>query len=192
MSDAIATEEVPATHETDPSARLEEETIRLLRVWKSRQSELLDVDVPNYGHLRKKIMHHGMSLMPGKTSFNDSLVILGNSESWRAAQIESLFDIVVYPCGDKRSYTLCKVKYFMELADCDLSGDVYRRNPNAGRVFSSEALEKGVVSVDRILCHFAMTPDVLSNISRPHMHALPLFGQVTITFALPNSDGCMK
>lgn len=176
MSDANATEEVSATHETDPSARLEEETIRLLAVWKSQQSELSNIDVPGYGHLRKKIIHHGMNLMPEKSSLNDSLIIIGEPESWCAAQIESVFDITVYPSGEKRVYTLCKIKYFTELTDCDLSKDVYRRHSNAGRVFYWEAPKKGVISVDRILCHSSMTPDVLPKILRPHIHVLPLLG----------------
>jgi hypothetical protein len=177
MTDAMATEGLPTTHEMDPPVRLEEEAVKLLKVWKSRQSELSDIDVPGHCHLRKKIAYRGMSLMPEKSSLNDSLVILGNSNSWRPAQIESVFDITVYPDGEKRVYTLCKIKYFMELADCDLSEDTYRRHSNAGRVFYSQAIsKKGIVSVDQILCHSSMTPDVFPKISRPHMHILPLFG----------------
>jgi len=173
-SDAMAADEMPNTDEVTFKTSLEAQTVELLGIWKSQQPELSKIDVPQQGFIRRKVTRPGTDIMPEKLSFSDSLVVLGDAEDWCAAQIESIFDIVVYPHGEKRVYTLCKLKYFTELSGKDISEDLYRRHTNIGRVFYMRSSSKAVVSVKQVSSHFCMTPDVFSNISAPHMHALPL------------------
>lgn len=175
MSDVAAADHTLATDEATFKANLDEEMVELLRVWKSRQSELLKFDTPSHGFFRRRFENIGTDLVPEKYSFRDSLVILGGPDNWRAARIESIFDIVVHPRGEKRVYTLCKIKYFMELSGKDLPKDFYRHHSNTGRVFYLKFDSKDIVSVGQITTHFCMTTDVFPGISTPHMHALPLF-----------------
>lgn len=174
-SDAMAADETQDTDKVTLKTNLETQTTELLGIWKTQQPELSRVDVPQQGFIRRRVTHLGTDLMPEKYSFSDSLVVLGSPEDWRAAQIECIFDIVVYPHGKKQVYTLCKVKYFTELSGNDLFEDIYRRHTNIGRVFYIQTKSKAVVSVKQISSHFCMTSDVLASVSVPHMHALPLF-----------------
>lgn len=175
VSDAMAADETPVTGEVTFKADLEEETVELLGVWKSQQPELSKTDISRHGFFRRRFVHLGTDLMPEKCSFSNSLVVTGSPDDWRVAQIECIFDVIVYPRGEKRVYTLCKLRYFAELSGEDLRKDLYRRRAGVGRVFYMQSGAKDIVSANHILSHFCMTPDILPRVSKRHMHALPLF-----------------
>ena len=156
---------------------LDTETRDLLRGWKHRQPGYSRLCTPFQAHQLKRFEHRGMELKPTGVSSRDSLVIVGNDTNWRAARLEALFDIKLNPFGVESCQTLAKVIYFAELSNEDSLQDPYRRFRNMGRVFyaEDERAVKDVVSIDEILCRFAMTRDVCSDtISRGHIHALPL------------------
>lgn len=172
MSAMETTEPIPA----NPPRDLDRETVSLLREWKRTQPAYSKLSDPRQASHLGKYEHSGAVLKPKRVAFGDSLVIVGDRTNWRAAQIEALFDITLYPSGVERRHTLAKVVYFSELSAKDASHDPYRRFGNAGRVLyaQDEDSHEAVISVGEILCHFAMTSGVCTAISRGHIHALPL------------------
>lgn len=176
MSDISATEATGPIHANPPPKDLDRETIRLLREWKRTQLGYSKLGDPRQASNLRGYEHRGAELKPKCVAFGDSLVIVGDETNWRAAQIEILFDIALYPSGVETHHILAKVVYFPELSTKDALHDPYRRFQNVGRVLytQSEDSSKGVVSVDEILCHFAMTPNVCQAISEEHIHVLPL------------------
>lgn len=156
---------------------LDPETRNLLRDWKCRQPDYSWLSTPFQARHLKKFEHRGAELKPMRASTRDCLVIVGDHARWRAARLESLFSVRLNLAGVERCHTLAKVIYFAELSGEDSPHDPYRRFRNTGRVFYAEGEreDKGVVPIDDILCHFAMTDGVCSDtISRGHVHVLPL------------------
>jgi len=176
MSDMSTTETAEPIHTNSSPVDLDRETIGLLREWRRTQQGYLKLSDPRQASHLRKYDHCGGELKPKRVAFGDSLVVVGVKTHWRAAQIEALFDIRLYPSGVEKHHTLAKVVYFPELSPKDALHDPYRRFPDAGRVFYTwdEDSVKAVLSVDEILCHFAMTPDVCGAIPKGHAHVLPL------------------
>lgn len=177
MSDISAMDAGKPSHEHILPKDIDRETRNLLERWKGRQPDYSKLDAPCQGHYLKRCEHRGGELKPRTAAFGDSLVIVGNATNWRAAQIEALLDIRLYPSGVETHHTVVKVSYFPELSAGDGLHDPYRRFQNTGRLFyaEDEGLSREVVSVEEILCHFAMTPGVCSDtIPKSHIHALPL------------------
>lgn len=185
MSDMSAMETTEPTH-ANPPKDLDRETINLLREWKRTQPGYSKLSEPQQAGDLTKYEHRGTELKPKRIAFGDSLVIVGDRTDWRAAQIESLFDVTLYPSGVETHHTLAKVVYFSELSAKDALSDPYRRFPNAGRILYTQDKDSGkmILSVNEILCHFAMTPDVCKSISEDHIHALPL---VQVRFSSPHA-----
>lgn len=177
MSDVLATNTTERVRERFSPQDIDHETQRLLGVWMKKQPNYSKLDVPTWASYLKKHEHRGAELRPKRTALGDSLVVIGNHTTWRAAQIETLLDIRLYPSRAETYHTVAKVQYFSELCGADLRHDPYRRFHNVGRIFyaDDERADKEVVSIEQILCHFAMTLGVCSRgISRRHIHALPL------------------
>ena len=177
MSDISAMDTTERVHERVSPQDLDRETRSLVGEWMRRQPNYSTLDAPTRANYLKRHEHLGAQLKPMRSAFGDSLVIVGDHTTWRAARIELLLDIRLYPSRVETHHTVAKVQYFAELSETDALRDPYRRSPSTGRVFyaEDERTNKEVVSIDGILCHFAMTPDVCSGtISRGHMHALPL------------------
>ena len=164
---------------------LDEETASLLAQWKSKNGNLSTFHTPRKASYRKRARQNGSELKPGSVSFPDSLVVVGTEEVWSAAQIESVFDVELYPKGGREVFTLLKVRYFEELIPEDISNDVYRRFTGMGRVVyvGGDSCKKEVVPISSAISHFAMTEAVLPRIRRRHAHVLPLFrvGRVRIS-----------
>ena len=163
---------------------LDEETVSLLAQWKSRNGNLSAFHAPRKATYHKHARQNGSELKPGSVSFPDSLVVIGTEEVWSVAQIESVFDVELYPKGGKEVFTLLKVRYFEELMTEDIPNDVYRRFAGMGRVVyaGGDGCKKEVVPISSAISHFAMTEAVLPRIKRRHAHVLPLFrvGKVRI------------
>ena len=177
MSDISAMDTSEGPHEPFLPRDVDRETRDLLGEWKGRQPNYSKLDTPYRAHYLKRCEHRGGELKPRMAAFGDSLVVVGDDTNWRAARIDALLDIRVYPSGVETHHTVAKVSYFSELSTGDGLHDPYRRFQNTGRVFYSEdeGLGRGIVSVGEILCHFALTPDVCSDtIRKGHIHALPL------------------
>ena len=177
MVDMLAMDGPNNDRDGGPPKNLDPETRDLLRNWKERQPNYSRLSTPSKAHHLKKFGHRGMELKPGRVSSKDSLVVVGDDRNWRAARIEALFSIRLYPSGVEKSHTLAKVTYFSELSREDALRDPYRRFRNAGRVFYAENKRgtKDVVSDDEILCQFAMTRGVCTDtIPEDHVHVLPL------------------
>jgi len=182
MSDMSAAETAEPIH-TNPSPKdLDQEAIDLLREWKRTQPGYSKLSDPRQASNLRKYDHSGDELKPKRVAFGNSLVIVGDRTHWRAAQIEALFDITLYPSGVEKHHILAKVVYFPELSVEDALHDPYRRFSNAGRVFYTQDEDSGkaVLSVDDIMCHFAMTPSICGAITKGHIHALPL---IQVTFS---------
>jgi len=177
MSDISATDTSNHSHEHYSPRDIDRETRDLLEEWKDRRPNYSKLDTPHRAHYLKRWEHRGGELKPRTAAFGDSLVIVGDETNWRAAQIEALLDIRLYPSGVKTHHTVAKVSYFLELSARDGLHDPYRSFQNTGRIFYThdKGLSREVVSVEEILCHFAMTPDVCSDtIPKGHIHVLPL------------------
>lgn len=176
LSDMSAMETTEPIHVELPSRDLDQEVVNLLRQWKRKQPGYSKLSDPQQAKHFRRYDHCGAELKPKSVAFGDSLVIIGDKTHWRAAQIEMLFGITLYPSGTEKHHTLAKVVYFPELSTEDASHDQYRRFRNAGRVLYArdEDSGKAVIVVDEILCHFAMTTDVCKSISKGHIHTLPL------------------
>lgn len=163
----------------DPSTQepVDEETISLLEEWKSRNSELSGFHTPRKATYHRRARHNGSELKSGNVSFPDSLVVVGTEEIWSAAQIEKIFNVELYPKGEREVFTLLKVRYFEEMMVEDISKDVYRRFDGMGRIVYVDggSCKKEVVPISSAISHFAMTETVLPRISRRHAHILPLF-----------------
>lgn len=176
MTDTLAMDTPSHDHDGTPKD-LDRETVNLLRRWKHRHPDYSRLSTPSRAHHLKKFGHHGMELKPVGVSSKDSLVIIEDDTRWRAARLQALLNVKLYPFGVERCYTLAKVIYFSELSEGDSLHDPYRRFRNAGRVFYAED-ERGagdVVSVDEILCQFGLTHGVCSEaIPKAHVHVLPL------------------
>ena len=156
---------------------IDEETRSLLGEWMQQQKHYSKFDTPTQASYLKKCEHQGAELKPNRVAFGDSLVIIGDHATWRAAQIEILLDVRLYPSGVETHHTVARVRYFAELSVKDASQDPYRHFRNAGRIVYENGLgtNEGMVSIDQILCHFAMTPNVCPNaIPKRHIHVLPL------------------
>ena len=197
MADVAAAETSEPIYANPAPRDLDRETVGLLREWKHTQPGYSKLSDPRQaGHL-KKYNYRGDELKPKGVAFGDSLIVTGDRSHWRAAQIEALFDITLYPSGVEKHHILAKVAYFPELSAEDALHDPYRRFTNAGRVVytQNEDSDKAVLSVDKILCHFAMTPDICGAIPKKHIHALPLiqvrFGPSRAT-AIFVTDGTIK
>lgn len=177
MTDMLAMGASARRHNGTPPKDLDLETRNLLRSWKHREPDYSRLGTPFQAHHLKRFEHRGAELKPMGVSSTDSLVIVGNDTHWRAARLEALFSVKLSPSGVERCHTLAKVVYFAELSDEDSPQDPYRRFRSMGRVFyaEDERANKDVVSIDEILCRFAMTHGVCSDtISRGHVHVLPL------------------
>ena len=177
MSDTLAMGTPSNNHDRSSPKDLDQETKGLLRGWRRRQSSYSRISTPSQANHLKKFEHRGMELKPMGVSSRDSLVVIGDDACWRAARLEALFSIKLYLSGVEKRHILAKVIYFSELSGEDSSHDPYRRFRNTGRIFYAEdkRAAKGVVSVDEILCRFAMTHGVCSDtISSGHVHVLPL------------------
>ena len=179
ISDISAMDTNRHSHEQVLPREIDRETWGLLEEWKGRQPGYSKIETPRRARYLKRYEHRGYELKPGMTALGDSLVIVGDDANWRAAQVEALLDVRLYPSGVEKHHTVAKVSYFSELSRRDGLYDPYRRFQNTGtrRIFYAEhkGLNKGVVSVEEILCHFAMTPEVCSDtIPRKHLHAIPL------------------
>lgn len=177
MSDISAIGTTERAHEIFFPQDIDRETQDLLGGWMRRQPNYSNLDAPTQASYLKRHEYQGAELKPMRSAFGDSLVIIGAHPTWRAAQIELLLDIRLYPSRVETHHTVAKVQYFAELSERDALHDPYRRSQSAGRVFyaEDESADKEVVSVDQISCHFAMTPDVCSGaIPRGHVHVLPL------------------
>ena len=179
MSDISAMSTTECSRENFSPRGINRETRRLVGRWMGRQPNYSKLDTPTQANYLKRHEHKGGELKPWRSAFGDSLVIVGDHTAWRAARIEALLDIRLYPSRVETYHTVAEVQYFAELSEEDALHDPYRRSQNAGRVVYAEDertnSNKEVVSIDRILCHFAMTPDVCSDaISKRHVHALPL------------------
>lgn len=153
---------------------LDEETALLLTEWKSREGNLSTFRTPSKATYHRRARHTGSELKPENVSFSDSLVAVGTEETWSAARIESIFDVELYPNGERGVFTLLKVRYFEEMMAQD---DVYRQFDGMGRIVYVEGdyRKKEVVSISSIISHLAMTEAVLPRIKRRHAHVLPLF-----------------
>lgn len=176
LSDISAMDTSEFDREDLPPQGTDQETRSLLGEWMHKQRSYSKLSTPTQASYLRKCEHHGVELKPKQIGFGDSLVILGDHASWKAAQIEALLGVRLYPSGAETYHTVAKIRYFAELSQEDALRDPYRRFQNTGRVFyEAEWANKEVVSVDRILCHFAMTPNVCSGaILKAHIHALPL------------------
>lgn len=177
MSDISSMNTAERVREKFSPRDMDEETRNLLGEWMRRQPNCSKLDTPTQANYLKKHEHQGAELKPKRTAFGDSLVIIGDHVTWRAAQIEMLLDIRLYPSRVETYFTVARVQYFAELSEKDALYDPYRRSRDAGRIFYAEGgrANREVVSINQILCHFAMTPDVRSDaISRGHVHILPL------------------
>ena len=177
MSDISAMSATECSREKFYPRDIGQETRELVGRWMRRQPSYSKFDTPTQVNYLKRHEHQGAELKPGRSAFGDSLVVIGDRATWRAARIEALLDIRLYPSRVETHHTLAEVQYFAELSERDALHDPYRRSRNTGRVVyaEDERTNKEVVSIDQILCHFAMTPDVCSGaISRGHVHVLPL------------------
>ena len=105
---------------------LDEETASLLVEWKTRSNNLSAFDTPREATYHRCALYRGSELKPGNVSFPDSLVVVGTEEVWSAVQIEGVFDVELYPKGEKEVFTLLKVRYFEEMMADDISNDIYR------------------------------------------------------------------
>ena len=178
MSDISAMDLIESAREQSPLQDIDGETRCFLGEWMRQQPNYSKFETPTRAEYLKKWEYQGAELKPKWRAFGDSLVIIGDyATTWRAAQIETLLDIRLYPSGVETHHTVAKVRYFAELSERDALHDPYRRSGNTGRVFYEDGMEnKEVVSIDQISCHFAMTPNVCSSaIHKGHIHALPLF-----------------
>lgn len=187
MSDMWAMGTPSRNHDVTPPRDLDPETRDLLKDWKRRQPDYSRLSTPVQANHLKKFEHRGAELKPMGVSSRDSLVIIGSDTRWRAARLEVLFSVRLYPSGVERCHTLAKVIYFSELSGEDSLHDPYRRFRNTGRVFyvEEEGATKAVVSVDEILCQFAMTYGVCSDtIPKGHVHILPLTRVRALLYAL--------
>ena len=176
MSDISAMDITECVHEQSSLRDIDQETRVSLGEWIRQQPSYSKFETPTRANYLKKCEYQGAELKPKWRAFGDSLVIIGDHATWRAAQIETLLDIRLYPSGVETHHTVAKVRYFAELSEKDASHDPYRRSRNTGRIFyEDERVDEEVVSIDRVLCHFAMTPNVCSYaIPKGHIHALPL------------------
>ena len=179
MSDISAMGMTETARERFSPREIDRETQILVGEWMRRQPDYSRLDAPTQANCLKRHEHQGAELKPKRSAFGDSLVIIGDHAAWRAASIELLLEIRLYPSRVETHRTVAKIQYFAELSESDALHDPYRRSRSTGRVFYSEGERstnlKEVVSIEQILCHFAMTPNVCSGaISRGHMHALPL------------------
>ena len=177
MSDISAMDTTGRSRERFSLQDIDQETRSLLGEWMHQQRNYSKFDTPTRASYLKKCEHRGAELKPKRVAFGDSLVIIGDHATWRAAQIEILLDVSLYPSGVETHHTVARVRYFAELSEKDASKDPYRRFQNGGRVFYENGLgsNEEMVSIDRILCHFAMTPNVCPDaIPKRHIHALPL------------------
>lgn len=185
-SDILAISETAGrpVHDNLTPRELDRETASLLRAWKHVQPGYSKLGDPRWASYLKKYEHRGAELKPKRVSFGDSLVVVGNRERWRGAQIESLFDVTLHTSGVEKHHTLAKVVYFPELSGEDALHDQYRRFQNSGRIFYSqdETSEKAVLSVEEIMSHCAITSGVCDAISKKHIHALPLI-QVSLAYS---------
>lgn len=177
MSDISAMDVTECVRERSSLQDIDQETRKFLGEWIRQQPNYSRFETPTRANYLKKFEHQGAKLKPKWRAFGDSLVIIGDRTTWRAAQIEILLNIRLYPSGVETRHTVAKVRYFAELSGRDALHDPYRRSRNTGRIFyEDERAEEVVVSIDQILCHFAMTPNVCSSaIPKGHIHALPLF-----------------
>jgi len=177
ITDSLAddTENLGSTSSTQTS--LDEETASLLVKWKSRNGDLSTLHAPSKVTYHRRVRHNGSELKPGSVSFSDSLVVVGTEEIWSAARIESIFDVELYPDGERKVFVLLKVRYFEEITAEDIPNDVYRQFDGMGRVVyvEGEGCKKEVIPMSSAISHLTMTEAVLPRIKRKHAHVLPLF-----------------
>jgi len=175
ITDSLADDTGSLEPTSSTQISLDEETASLLVKWKSRNDNLSTLHTPSKVTYRRRARHNGSELKPG--SFSDSLVVVGTEEVWSAARIESIFDVELYPDGERKVFTLLKVRYFEEIKAEDVSNDIYRQFDGMGRVVyvEGEGCKKEVVLISSAISHLAMTEAVLPRIRRRHAHVLPLF-----------------
>lgn len=163
--------------EQDNRTRLPPTSRAGLSQWLRKQSTgIRDIAVPNLVLQEKSFVHRGASYKPKSHSTRDSYIVVGTSGCWRPAQIQSIFTFKYYPDTREQTQTLFTVRYFAELNQADARFDNYRKFPAAaGRIcYSHELPGEEVISATDILCHVARTPGVCSQITKPHLHVLPL------------------
>lgn len=186
ITDSLA--EGVESSECGPSIQtpLDEETVSLLAGWKSQNANLSTFHTPHKATYRRGATHNGSELKPANVSFPDSLVVVGTEEVWSAAQIECVFDVELYPKGERKVFTLLKIRYFEEMAAGDILNDIYRKFDGVGRIVYVEgrSCKKEVIPISSAISHFAMTEAVLPKIRRKHAHILPLFRVGTIEISV--------
>lgn len=175
MSDISAMDPDRHSHGRYTPRDIDQGTRSLLEEWKGRHTNYSTLDTPYQAHYLKRCGYRGGELKPRTSAFGDSLIVVGKETNWRAAQIEAIFDVKLYPGGVETRHTVAEISYFSELSARDRSYDPYRHFQDTGRVFYAEEGDRGVISIGEILCHFAMTPGVCSGkIGKKHIHALPI------------------
>lgn len=176
ITDSLAEDKENLASTSSTQISLDEETASLLSEWKLREDSLSGLHTPSKATYHRRARYNGPELKPSNVSFPDSLVVIGTEETWSAAQIESIFDVELYPNGEKRVFSLLKVRYFEEMTAEDVFNDIYRQFDGMGRVVYVEGeCRKEVVSTSSVISNFAMTETVLPKIRRRHAHVLPLF-----------------
>jgi len=176
----------------DPKAReksLSEAVFEGLKDWFQTQP-WQPQSVSNFASIWSSLTANGATYKPASISPRDSYVLiglgstpgLGAPSDWKAAQIISIFQQVYRDTNlggsskDERNFVLCEIKYYRGLTEQDRGFDCYRKYPIAGGRIYYHDQEPGskIVLASQIICHFARTRGVSPNISKPHIHVLPL------------------
>ncbi len=132
-------------------------------------------------HLHDTCMFQGATFRAHKASDGtlgpgDSLVIIGSDvqASWEPYRIEAIYEVR----SDASASTVTRfiVRAFEPLNESDALQDPYRAFRIAGGCIYYSAFQSScrLLAPSDILSHFALTPNVLGSISRPHIHVLPL------------------
>lgn len=127
-----------------------------------------------------KFTHRSVLFSPSSFSFRDSLVVVGrgNSGNWYAGKIKQIFEHPFRP----PSKVYFAIHRFRELSKKEASQDPYRQYPLVGgRLYHPELEEEvEVVPLQKIIAHFAHTPQDEQDFGFPCFHALPL-GKVMLS-----------
>jgi hypothetical protein len=180
MSDALAST-LLVTSKADGSGQLTDipsQITSALSLWIHRQSsDIRNAATPQRVVLFDKINYRGASYKPKNISQRDSFIVTGEPDNWKPAQIQHIFNVNFYLPGVMKTFTLLAIKRFPELSKTHTTFDHYRKFPlqAGGRIcYSEEFPNVEVIDVTDILSHFARTLGVCSEITKNHMHVLPL------------------
>lgn len=106
----------------------------------------------------------------------DSLVILGQDiqAAWMPAHIEGVYQLPLKALS--KAITKLVVRLYKELNKDDAMKDPYHIYTSAGGrlYYSTFQKQLRMVNPSDVLCHFALTPNVVKSLVRPHIHVLPL------------------